>query len=81
MRKLLSLLFTALTTGLAGAFVVIFMASDLMRLPDSDRQTKAPVPTITLPRQSGPFSYADAVERAALSVVNILALPLIEWVG
>ncbi|MCU7801966.1 MAG: trypsin-like peptidase domain-containing protein [Candidatus Thiodiazotropha sp. (ex Lucinoma borealis)] len=71
MRKLLSLLLTALTAGLAGAFVVLFMAPDLIRMPDSDRQTKAPVPTITLPRQSGPFSYADAVERAASSVVNI----------
>ncbi|MCU7929532.1 MAG: trypsin-like peptidase domain-containing protein [Candidatus Thiodiazotropha sp. (ex Codakia rugifera)] len=71
MRKLLSLLLTALTAGLAGAFVVIFMAPDMMRIPESDLQTKAPVSTITLPRQSGPFSYADAVERAASSVVNI----------
>ncbi|MCU7848650.1 MAG: trypsin-like peptidase domain-containing protein [Candidatus Thiodiazotropha sp. (ex Lucinoma kastoroae)] len=71
MRKLLSLLLTALTAGLAGAFVVIFMAPELMRIADSDRQTKALAPTITLPRQSGPFSYAEAVERAASSVVNI----------
>ncbi|MCU7905186.1 MAG: trypsin-like peptidase domain-containing protein [Candidatus Thiodiazotropha sp. (ex Epidulcina cf. delphinae)] len=71
MRKLLSLLLTALTAGLVGALVVIFMAPERVNAPDGVVAPGASASVIALPRRSSPFSYADAVEKAAASVVNI----------
>ncbi|MES9992370.1 MAG: trypsin-like peptidase domain-containing protein [Candidatus Thiodiazotropha sp.] len=71
MRKLLSLLLTALTAGLAGAFVVLFMLPQQLEKAPTQEQPQASKPAIDLPRQSGPFSYAQAVANAAPSVVNI----------
>ncbi|MCU7935167.1 MAG: trypsin-like peptidase domain-containing protein [Candidatus Thiodiazotropha sp. (ex Dulcina madagascariensis)] len=71
MRKLLSLLLTALTAGLAGAFVVIFMTPERVSAPDRAALPRSGAPVVALPRESGPFSYAEAVEKAAPSVVNI----------
>ena len=72
MRKLLSLLLTALTAGLAGAFVVLYLMPERIISPPEPLQTpKLSKPTIALPRESGPVSYAEAVEKAAPSVVNI----------
>jgi serine protease DegS len=77
MQRLLSLLLTALTAGLAGAIVVLFLMPERLSAP---QPASPPTPAVTtnqptnqLPRESGPFSYADAVERAAPSVVNIFS--------
>jgi serine protease DegS len=70
-RKLLSLLLTALTAGLAGAFVVLFMLPQQVEKAQLPKQPQVPTPVVEIPRQSGPVSYADAVASAAPSVVNI----------
>jgi len=69
--KLLSLLLTALTAGLAGAIVVLFLAPEMLQPLPPAPQPSHPAPEITLPHASGPVSYADAVKRAAPSVVNV----------
>ncbi|MEJ2609248.1 MAG: trypsin-like peptidase domain-containing protein [Candidatus Thiodiazotropha sp.] len=75
MRKLLSLLLTALTAGLATAFVMLYLMPEsphpMLESPPP-LQTNRPA-TPALPLQSGPVSYAEAVEKAAPSVVNIFA--------
>ncbi len=73
MRKLLSLLLTALTAGLAGAFVVLFMLPQQVERTETPKPPQKPAPAVEIPRQTGPFSYADAVASAAPSVVNIFA--------
>jgi Do/DeqQ family serine protease len=71
MRKLFSLLFTVITAGLAGALVALFLAPEMLQptsptaKPDIKMAQKMPL------RESGPFSYAAAVRKAAPSVVNI----------
>ncbi|MCU7850892.1 MAG: trypsin-like peptidase domain-containing protein [Candidatus Thiodiazotropha sp. (ex Monitilora ramsayi)] len=71
MRKLFSLLLTALTAGLAGALVVIFLAPDMLQPTPPAPRLNTSTGVIGLPRESGPVSYAAAVKRAAPSVVNI----------
>ncbi|MEW8507432.1 MAG: trypsin-like peptidase domain-containing protein [Candidatus Thiodiazotropha sp.] len=71
MRKLLSLLLTALTAGLAGAFVVLFMLPQQIEQAPARKQPEVSKTLVDLPRESGPFSYAQAVTNAAPSVVNI----------
>ncbi|MCG7956032.1 MAG: trypsin-like peptidase domain-containing protein [Candidatus Thiodiazotropha taylori] len=76
MQRLLSLLLTALTAGLAGAIVVLFLMPERTIAPQTATPptvTTANQPNINLPRESGPVSYAEAVERAAPSVVNIFS--------
>ncbi|MCG7973658.1 MAG: trypsin-like peptidase domain-containing protein [Candidatus Thiodiazotropha taylori] len=76
MQRLLSLLLTALTAGLAGAIVVLFLMPERTLAPQTAAPpavTTANQPNINLPRESGPVSYAEAVERAAPSVVNIFS--------
>jgi serine protease DegS len=70
-QKLLSLLLTALTAGLAGAFVVLFMLPERIEESVIQKQPEEIRPAIEVPVQSGPFSYAEAVAQAAPSVVNI----------
>ncbi|MEW8153026.1 MAG: trypsin-like peptidase domain-containing protein, partial [Candidatus Thiodiazotropha endolucinida] len=70
-QKLLSLLLTALTAGLAGAFVTLYLLPEQVEKTAAMKQPEISVPAIETPRQSGPFSYAEAVTRAAPSVVNI----------
>ncbi|MET0067375.1 MAG: trypsin-like peptidase domain-containing protein [Candidatus Thiodiazotropha sp.] len=76
MRRFFSLLLTALTAGLAGAFVTLYMMPERV-MTDPPKLSQAPQQTQTEvsppPRASGPFSYADAVDKAASSVVNIFS--------
>jgi serine protease DegS len=63
-----SFLFTSVATGLAAAFLVLLLRPDLV-----GRQATAPAQPVLLERSGGPVSYADAVQRAAPSVVNVFA--------
>ncbi len=63
-------LFTSIATGLAAAFIVLLLR------PDFAGRDQAPAPApkpVLLDRSGGPVSYADAVQRAAPSVVNVFA--------
>jgi serine protease DegS len=71
LRKLLSLFFTIFTAGLAGAVVVLFLAPEILQTEPPAPQLNKPTAEISLPRTSGPVSYADAVKKAAPSVVNV----------
>ncbi len=71
MRKLFSLLLTVITAGLAGALVAIFLAPEMLQPTAPEPQPVKPTAQVELPRQSGPVSYADAVSKAAPSVVNV----------
>ena len=62
-------LFTSIATGLTAAFLVLLLRPDLA---GRDAPPPAPRP-ILLERSGGPVSYADAVQRAAPSVVNVFA--------
>jgi serine protease DegS len=66
-KKFLSFLVKAAVAGLAAAFIIVYLWPDP---PDRPRapQTQAAVPSMPVP---GPASYAGAVEKAALAVVNI----------
>lgn len=66
--RLLSILFTSVTTGLAAAFIVVLLNPELISTPDK--------PTPLKLTGSAPHSYADAVEITAPSVVNIFATKL-----
>lgn len=61
-------LFTSIATGLAAAFLVLLLRPDL-----AGREDSAPPAPLLLDRSGGPVSYADAVQRAAPSVVNVFA--------
>ena len=63
-----SFLFTSIATGLAAAFLVLLLRPDF-----AGRETATPRPPVLLERSGGPVSYADAVQRAAPSVVNVFA--------
>ncbi len=71
MRKLFSLLLTAITAGLAGALVVIFLAPEMLQPAKPTAALNKPVAIPKLEQRSGPVSYAEAVKNAAPSVVNI----------
>ena len=71
MRKLFSLLLTVITAGLAGALVVLFLAPEMIQPQAPEPQPSKPVVQSGLNRETGPVSYADAVTRAAPSVVNV----------
>jgi serine protease DegS len=71
LRKLLSLFFTIFTAGLAGAVVVLFLAPEILQPEPPVAQLNKPTSEISLPRLSGPVSYAEAVKKAAPSVVNV----------
>lgn len=71
-QRLFSLLITALTAGLAGAIVVLYFLPKQALIPSASEQTQRRIEAAaTLPRESGPVSYAEAVAKAAPSVVNI----------
>jgi S1-C subfamily serine protease len=59
-RRLLSFAVISLLAGLAAAFLVMTLSERMSRPP-----------RITIERGAGPVSYADAVQQAAPSVVNI----------
>jgi len=66
-----SFLFTSVATGLAAAFLVLLLR------PDFAGRDVAPATTpVLLERSGGPVSYADAVQRAAPSVVNVYAVKI-----
>jgi len=70
-RKLLSLLLTSVTAGIAAAIVLLFLMPEVLEQLRPQPELNRLEPQIVLPRQTGPFSYADAVNTAAPSVVNI----------
>jgi serine protease DegS len=70
-KKLLSLLLTALTAGLAGAFVTLYLQPRTVEHLPVTESAAVPRPQGDTPQQPGPYSYRDAVTRAAPSVVNI----------
>ena len=61
-------LFTSVATGLAAAFLVLLLRPEL-----ADREPGGPSAPVLLERSGGPVSYADAVQRAVPSVVNVFA--------
>jgi Do/DeqQ family serine protease len=65
-----SFLCTSVATGLAAAFLVLLLRPDL-----TGRAAPEPLPAV-IAGGSGPVSYADAVQRAAPSVVNVFAVKL-----
>ncbi len=71
MRKFFSFLFTIVTAALAGALVVLFLAPEILKPIAPSAQDAKPDPTLSLPRERGPVSYAEAVRKAAPSVVNV----------
>ncbi|MGD8588294.1 MAG: trypsin-like peptidase domain-containing protein [Chromatiales bacterium] len=70
-RKLLSLLLTSVTAGIAAAIVLLFLMPEIMDQLRPSPELHKLEPQTALPRYTGPFSYADAVTTAAPSVVNI----------
>lgn len=69
--ELFGFLFRALVTGLAVAFLVVYLWPALSGSKGSDPgATESPV-TVELPAAAAPASYADAVNRAAPAVVSI----------
>ena len=63
--------FTSIATGLAAAFLVLVFKPDFLGEPQYGSS-----PVITLARQEGPVSYADAVQKTAPAVVNIFTTTL-----
>ena len=61
-------LFTSVATGLAAAFLVLLLRPDL-----AGRESAPQAQAIVVERSGGAVSYADAVQRAAPSVVNVFA--------
>jgi len=63
--------FTSIATGLAAAFLVLVFKPDFLGEPQYGSS-----PAMTLARQEGPVSYADAVQKTAPAVVNIFTTTL-----
>ena len=63
--------FTSIATGLAAAFLVLVFKPDFL-----GEQQYGASPVMTLARQEGPVSYADAVQKTAPAVVNIFTTTL-----
>ena len=63
--------FTSIATGLAAAFLVLVFKPDFLSEPQYSAS-----PVMTLARQEGPVSYADAVQKTAPAVVNIFTTTL-----
>jgi len=68
-QRFFTFLTTSIVAGLAAAFVILILNPELLQEKNLEIK-EAPV-TTQLTYQSGPFSYADAVAKAAPSVVNI----------
>ncbi|MEN8166218.1 MAG: trypsin-like peptidase domain-containing protein [Pseudomonadota bacterium] len=71
LRKLLSLLLTSITAGIAAAIVLVFLMPEILQRTTPEPKLNRLEQTALPPRTSGPFSYADAVAIASPSVVNI----------
>lgn len=69
LHRILTFLFTSVATGLAAAFVVLLLRPELAGFETAPE----PKPVVVLERSEGPVSYANAVQRAAPSVVNVYA--------
>ncbi|MGA1690125.1 MAG: trypsin-like peptidase domain-containing protein [Sedimenticolaceae bacterium] len=63
--------FTSIATGLAAAFLVSVFKPNFLGEPQYSAS-----PVMTLARQEGPVSYADAVQKTAPAVVNIFTTTL-----
>ncbi|MGV6826516.1 MAG: trypsin-like peptidase domain-containing protein [bacterium] len=69
LRRLLTFLFTSITTGLAAAFIVVLLRPDLLTR-DADISNARIAPAVS------PSSYSGAVKRASPAVVSIYATKL-----
>jgi len=69
--RFLTFLFTSIATGLAAAFIVLLLRPDILQ-EAVDNDTGVQVSNL-FSRNNGPVSYADAVAKAAPSVVNVFA--------
>jgi len=67
-QRFLSFLATSVGAGLAAALIILFFSSGFNEKQDLEITEAPGIPMVS---QQGPFSYADAVARAAPSVVNI----------
>jgi serine protease DegS len=65
------MLLTSVTAGIAAAIVLLFLMPEVLDQLRPHPELNKLAPQVTLPRHSGPYSYADAVTVAAPSVVNI----------
>ncbi len=70
-RKLLSHLLTSITAAIAAAIVLVFLMPELLQRTQTEPALNRPPQHTAQPRTAGPHSYADAVNTAAPSVVNI----------
>lgn len=80
MGKSLLFFFQLLTAVLAALIFILFFKPELLQRPAPvvEITEQAPTPLIaTDPRNRGPVSYADAVERSAAAVVNIYTAKLV----
>lgn len=68
-QRFFTFLTTSIVAGLAAAFVILVLNPDLLLEKNLDITEAPAVPATAV--QQGPFSYADAVAKAAPSVVNI----------
>jgi serine protease DegS len=78
LRKSIVFLLQAISVGLAAFIVIVFLKPDLLESPApvvEFHEQQAPLSNGT--PASGPVSYADAVQRAAPSVVNIYTAKLV----
>lgn len=72
--RVFSFIFTSVATGLAAAFIVLLIRPDLMQYSSGwNPKLTAPAKETQLPRKTGPVSYAEAVQHASPSVVNVFA--------
>jgi len=67
--RLLSILFTSITTGLAGAFVFVLLNPEVLNQNGNSQ-------TVENRTSHRPDSYADAITKTAPSVVNVFATVL-----
>ncbi len=71
-RRFLSFIVQSVVVGLTAAALLFVLRPELFRDQPAVVEVKEAAPSTTpLPRQQGPVSYADAVEKAAPAVVNV----------
>ncbi len=75
--RVLAFIFISVTTGLAAAFLLLLIRPDLIHIGD---HTGSNIPAV-ISRTEGPVSYAQAVRRAAPSVVSIFATKITREAG
>lgn len=79
LTKNIAFIFQFATIGLAAAFIILYLYPSLRTsAPPAPKQVEFHESTRpAMPYQSGPVSYADAVEKAAPAVVNVYTQKLV----